>query len=166
MFTVTAEVSDTPEALGMNVGFGASSVPVGAMLSAVKGVNPVEEEFEWMPCLDQAGRHITCFEAVGSGGNASAPECVDMIVHIDPPPLFLNASDDGVSRSVTEHVEVTLGAAKLYTLYASDANCGDEVTISVFEELPAGAVLLPQEVCVSVWRVVLLFLVSSRCVFC
>jgi hypothetical protein len=140
-FPVRYSLSAAVTELGKNIGFGTAGLPLHSTLSTVRGTNPVVQDFSWSPCLDQVGRRITCYEAVTAGGNASSPECVDVVIRPDPAPIFLNATDDGASVHRAAEVIVTLGATKRYTVTASDVNCLDAVTLGVSDELPAGAVL-------------------------
>jgi hypothetical protein len=136
-YTLSAAVTE----LGKNIGFGTAGLPLYSTLSAVRGTNPVVQDFVWSPCRDQIGRRVTCYEAATADGNASSPECVDVVIRPDPAPIFLNATDDGASVHHATEVMVTLGATKRYTFTASDVNCLDSLTLGVSDELPTGAIL-------------------------
>jgi hypothetical protein len=75
-FTVVAQDPN----LEQRVGFSAVGLPSYARVTSVKGTNPVEIKTYWVPCEGQVGRHVMCYEAVDNLGNASTPECVNVMV--------------------------------------------------------------------------------------
>jgi hypothetical protein len=44
--------------------FAMQGVPRQALLSTVRGTNPAAMDFLWIPCRDQLGQQITCYEVV------------------------------------------------------------------------------------------------------
>jgi len=150
-FTVVAQDPN----LAQRIGFTAVGLPSYARVTTVKGTNPVQIRTYWVPCQGQVGRHVMCYEAVDSAGNASTPECVNVKVEADPAPQFAAATDSDGDRfrakyqtrtvDMDQLVLVTMGALKTYTVHAYDLNCLDQVDIGIAGVLPPGAVLAPQQ---------------------
>uniref|UniRef100_A0A7S0EZF1 LysM domain-containing protein n=1 Tax=Hanusia phi TaxID=3032 RepID=A0A7S0EZF1_9CRYP len=124
--------------------FNVVGLPDFAQLTVTSGNNPAEMTTLWQPCAGQAGRFVICYEAASSNGNVSTPECVDVVVHNDTPPVFGPSTDadgdfDIQTVNLTQNVIVTMGATKFYTVHAYDMNCLDDIQINIDSPLPPGA---------------------------
>jgi len=63
MYTIAGYVPPYSDGNTMRVvGLGVKDMPRGARLSTMRGTNPAAADFEWVPCLDQIGMAVTCFE--------------------------------------------------------------------------------------------------------
>jgi len=131
-FKVEFDVKATDANTEDDVGFTWGPLPVGAHLSTVQqqapetagsGINPVVQTFTWVPCNDQQGFHIVCFEAVDQHGVASTQRCVHIQVMSDPAPFFLS------SGPAADNYIGTVGDELRINAHCDDNNCKDHVEI-------------------------------------
>lgn len=142
------------------VGFTVGPLPEGAHLSTVRGKgtspqDPAIMQMKWIPCTDQIGKAVVCFDIVNSLGVAATQKCLVINVVEDAAPA-LGISLGGVHLGPEgSQTPLYIGVSYVFTITATDSNYLDMVSMMPSDDmgkecanhagcLPPGAALSPQ----------------------